>query len=396
MKLQPLSARRSSAALPTRSLLSRVVAAALLSAAAPSHAAGIDQLYGGVAALEQAAERYRELAESSSWQALTSTGLLRSGSSGPSVAELRQRLAAEGYQLARQGDRYDADLVSAVKSFQGAHGLTVDGVVGPETRHALDVSPAARLRQIEATLERRRGDQSETSTAPAILVNLPEQRLVGFDAEGAESLAMRVVVGKPAWATPELQEELESMVVHPYWYVPIEILAAELAPKIIEEPSYLETNHLEVVAEPGPDAEVIDSSGIDWSAIDAEDPSTFPHLLRQKPGPDNPLGKIKFLMPNREDIYLHDTPADHLFEESERDFSHGCIRVERPIELARFVATRAENLDGAAIEEALEAGETRTFEVTPSLSVGVVYWTAWVDGEGRVHFRDDLYGRDET
>lgn len=351
-----------------------------------------ESLYGTAAAIEKAVSHYLELATNEAWKLLTSEGILRSGSAGAGVDELRQRLSAEGYEVG-SGAGYDAALVGAVEAFQARHGLAVDGIVGPDTREQLNVLPSERANQMEKNLERRRSYEARMASGRGILVNLPEQRLYAFDSE-SEPLSMKVVVGKPAWATPELREQLETVVLNPYWYVPIEILAEELAPKIAEDSNYLEKNGYEVVAEPGPNAEPMDASGIDWSQVRADDPSSFPHLLRRKPGSQNPLGKIKFLMPNRDDIYLHDTPADHLFSKSERDFSHGCIRVEDPIALAEMVVAQSEDWSASEIRKALDSGEHEVISLSPSLSVDVVYWTSWVDGDGTVHFRDDLYDRD--
>ena len=333
---------------------------------------------------------YRALAARGGWPAVPAGGALRPGATGPRVAALRARLAASGDLDATQstGDAYDAALKAAVAHFQARHGLKADSVATPATLAAANVPVERRIQQLELNLERIRwlpkafGDRH-------ILVNIPDFALRAYDG-GEEVLNMRVVVGKQyESATPIFADTMSYVVFRPYWNVPAGIVREEIVPKMRENTQWIAANNYELV-DPKNDSLVIDPGTIDWEGVDT---ATFDYRVRQKPGPTNSLGKVKFMFPNQFDIYLHDTPSKSLFSRTERDFSHGCIRVEHPDRLARYVFSGAGGMSEAEIREAMSGEESRTVTVKNRLPVYIVYLTAFARG-GALHFREDIYGAD--
>lgn len=352
----------------------------------------LEKAYGSERDLKKAHKRYQRIADRGGFTRIEGNAVLEVGDTGPAVLQLRQRLSEEDYDVAKKGETYDEALASVVRTMQERNGLLVDGKIGPETRAALNVSAADRARQLEINLERRREPLASAGAERGIVVNLAGQRLHAIS--GKRATTMKVIVGKPSWATPRLDETLEYVVVNPYWTIPIEIIAAELKEEVMADLSVLEEKNMKVFAELGPNAEPLDPSTVDWAAIDASDPDSFPYYLRQMPGPENPLGLIKFMMPNNDDIYLHDTPADELFNEHDRELSHGCIRLERPLDLAEFVAPLTD-WTRTDFEKAIDSGEFETVQLSRTIPVELVYWTAWVDPSGTVQFREDIYGHDD-
>jgi murein L,D-transpeptidase YcbB/YkuD len=320
------------------------------------------------AALRAALARYRGIAARGGWPLLPAGLALRAGARGDAVVRLRTRLASE-VRLAPADSPavYGTSLTEAVRVFQRTHGLRDDGVVGPATRASLNFGAGRRVEQIELSMERLRWLPDDLSRR-YIRVSIPAFELAAME-DGRTALTMRVVGGRPDWRTPIFSARMTSVVLSPYWNIPPGIAEAEVLPKARRDPGYLSRN------------------GIRW----VRDGSGY--RLRQDPGPLNPLGGVKFLFPNPYDTYLHDTPSKNLFAEPERAYSHGCMRVERPLELAEYVLGE----QGWSREEIL-AGMTRGVERTVPLEdpipVHVLYRTAWVDTAGRVQFRDDLYGHD--
>lgn len=292
------------------------------------------------------------------------------------------------------GERYDATLVVAVQRFQARHGLVEDGVLGRDTKRELDVSPERRVRQIELSLERLRW-LSRLRPGPVVAINVPSYRLWAFDAPlaaGASPLAMRVIVGQAAAAlrTPIFASAMRAIEFSPYWNVPRSILRNEILPRLGHDPRYLEREEMEIVP-------VADGAATPTSRVDA---ATLARLargelrIRQRPGPRNALGGIKFVLPNAMSIYLHGTPAQELFRRSRRDVSHGCIRVEEPLALARFVLRGRPEWTAERMREAMTAGEPVTVALPEPIPVLIFYTTAIVDGTGRALFLPDVYGYD--
>jgi L,D-transpeptidase YcbB len=352
--------------------------------------AGLQPHHEGYYRLAEALQRYRELDAAGGWPILEEGERLELGGSGPRVAALRRRLARTGDLDEAEGDVLDEALRDGVAHFQRRHGLTADGKVGPLTLRALNVSAAERARLIELNLERWRWLPVDLGER-YILVNLPAFTLELVDDE-VRVLQMRVIVGKPYRRTPVFSDLLRYVVLNPYWEVPPSIAVQDKLPLIRKDPSYLATNGFKVYSGWGADETAIDPATIDWTAVGR---ASFPYHLRQDPGPLNALGKIKFMFPNPFNVYLHDTPSRELFQAENRSLSSGCIRIERPIDLAERVLQGAVGWDRDAIETALASQRTRTVALARPLPVHLQHWTAWVEGDGSVAFRDDLYGRDE-
>jgi murein L,D-transpeptidase YcbB/YkuD len=346
--------------------------------------------------LQAALADFRAKALSGDWGSLPAGPTLEPGMSGPRVALLRARLGASSDPEERRlsaampgaAGFYDDALEAAVIRFQLRHGLARDGKVGPKTLAALNVPIARRIQQMVLNLERRRW-MPDDQGARYVFVNLADFELKVVD-EPRTVFDTRVVVGAPYHRTPVFSAEMTYVEINPYWDVPSSIARNELLPKIKEDPGYLAANDFELLSDWSESAAAIDPWSVDWSQIT---PATFAYRLRQRPGDGNALGRIKFMFPNRFNVYLHDTPARHLFEQAERSFSHGCIRVQQPESFGAVVLAQ----DGWSLERinaAIARGERRIVSLKEPLPVHIAYLTAWVNKDGAVHFRNDVYGRD--
>jgi len=336
--------------------------------------------YGRVKA---ALAHYRELSRQP-WPALPKPDAkVVPGGAYPAATALYRRLVLLGDlpadALPPAEGVYSDQVAEGVERFQARHGLTEDGVLGRGTIDALNVPLAKRVRQLELTLERLRW-LPDLGRGPLIVVDLPAYRLWAFQNGGNEPpLEMRVVVGTALKTeTPLFVGQMRYLEFNPYWNVPRSILEKEMLPKLERNPAYLTQNEMETVP-PG-------ASVADLKAGRAR--------VRQRPGPKNSLGAIKFAMPNPMDIYLHSTPARELFQRSRRDLSHGCIRVEHPAALAQYVLGREQKWNADRIQDALQPGPTRHVDLSRAIPVVIFYATASVDGEGNPRFAADIYGRD--
>jgi len=323
------------------------------------------------AELQSVLARYQALAAAGGWQVVPAGPTLRAGADDPRVPALRRRLAVEVAGVAPGGGTvFDAGLVQALTAFQASHGLDPDGVLGPATLAELNVPVEARLAQIRANMERRRWT-SRTEAPRRIEVNIADQSLVLFE-DGRPSLTMRTVVGRPANRTPMFDDVVERVVFNPPWNVPRSIATKEILPKLAKDPGYLARNNF--VVQPGAGSVSV--------------------RLQQRPGPESALGLYKFDLPNAFDVYLHDTPAKTLFARAQRAFSHGCVRVEKPAELARTLLASHPNWPESAIQAALDSGKTTFAPLQAPVPVSFGYWTVFVDASGAPQFRRDLYGWD--
>jgi murein L,D-transpeptidase YcbB/YkuD len=338
-----------------------------------------------------AAEDLRRVAAAGGWPSLHPPKTLRRDDNDPEVRKLRERLAISGDLRDRsQSEAYfDVGLAGAVARFQRRHGLTPDGVVGPATLRALNVSADQRLAQLLLNLERWRWIPHDLGQR-YILVNAADFSLMAVEG-GVLRLAMRVIVGEAYQKTPVFSRKMRYLEINPYWNVPHSITVAEFLPKIRRDPAFLAANHFQLLSGWRPDSAVIDPADVDWNAT-RED--RFPGRLRQLPGPWNALGRIKFMFPNPFNVYLHDTPGRSLFNRQQRALSHGCIRLEKPLELAAFVLEGTPGWNPAAVRAAVDSGVRQTVRPVKDCMVHLLYWTAWVDAEGTVNFREDIYERD--
>jgi murein L,D-transpeptidase YcbB/YkuD len=353
----------------------------------------------------EALANYRKLAakeKSSGWQPLPVPGSALSAGTHYAAADgLRQRLALVGdlsdsitsqNTVVQSQNTYDAALSGAVKQFQLRHGLTNDGKLTPKTVAALNVPMDVRVQQIEDSLERWRWLSDEFLNAP-IFVNIPEFALRAYGDDHKVDFMMKVVVGdslKEERQTPVLAETMKYVVMRPYWNVTPTIIKQEIVPHVEADKGYLEEKNFEVVDRKGKPVPK-------WTVEQLEHAGL---IVREKPGPKNSLGLIKFMFPNKYNIYLHSTPATQLFTRTKRDFSHGCIRVEDPEKLADWVLRKQPEWTPDQVHDAMENGQDNHIVlVKPAVPVVVFYATAFVINqgpeEGQVHFFDDIYGYDK-
>lgn len=345
------------------------------------------------ARLRDALARYRELAKLDPAPPLSAGRSLRRGQQGKRVGELRARLAANGDLQEPENAlaRFDAGTEAAVRRFQARHGLEPDGIVAEDDRAALNVPLARRVRQIELNLERWRW-LPKPFEKDYLMVNIPDFSLQAIESN-RPALSMRVVVGKQASRTPLFSDEVTHLVLNPTWNVPASIAGAEMLEQEQDDKDYLADHSFRVFDGTGPDAKELDPHDVHWSDYTPED---FPLAIRQDPGPTNPLGRIKFMCPNKFDVYLHDTPANQVFNAHARDFSHGCVRLEKPVELAVYLLRGTPGDDPESIELALETARDSTVRLPHPMPVHLLYWTAWVGDDGDVNFREDIYEHDRT
>ena len=338
------------------------------------------------ASLIEAEARYAELAATGGWSALPDGSVLEPGTSDDQVAMLRRRLAREGYRVegeAAPDEYYDDRLAEAVRRFQELHGLRRDGVVGPATRRELNVSAEARLSQLRATLAQA-GDLPFNVGSRALVVNIPAFTLDVIDS-GQVLFSLRVIVGRRSWPTPVVQTTATELVFAPAWRIPRSIAVTEVLPAIRRNPEYLARN--QILVYDGTGAALLDPTRIDWARVTAR---TFRYSLVQAPGPLNPLGRVKLALRSGYGVHLHDTPARSLFSRSARALSHGCIRVEQPEKLVEFLLP---GWSPDSVSRAMSGGSEVTVALPAPIEVNLVYRTVWIEGDGLVAFRDDLYRR---
>ena len=321
------------------------------------------------------------------WPAPVRARRLDPGDTGPAVIALRDRLVAMGYLDPHLGTAYDGRMSAAVRDFQADHGLLSDGIAGPSTLQALNVSPQERLQAVLVAMERERW------------LNLPEGRgdrhvlvnLVDFHAQIVDhdkvTFRTKSVIGHRASdrQSPEFSDVMEHMVINPYWHVPRSIIIGEYLPQLQANPTAV--GHLDLLDSRGN----VVGRGMDFSQFDAR---TFPFAMRQRPGPRNALGSVKFMFPNRHNIYLHDTPHQSLFSREMRTFSHGCIRLDEPHDFA--YALLAPQVDDPVpyFQRILRTGARTQVDLETQVPVHLIYRTAFTRAKGKIQFRPDAYGRD--
>jgi murein L,D-transpeptidase YcbB/YkuD len=333
---------------------------------------------------------YRQIAAAGGWPALPPGPTLRPGTSDPAVRVLRRRLAASADLQGAPGSspRFDPALVAAVKRFQRRHGLPGDGTVGPVTRAALDVDVQTRIDQIVANMERWRwlpddfGDRHVVVNVPAFSARLVEH--------GETVLDMPVVVGREDRKTPILSAAITRITFNPTWTVPETVARKDIVAHVRADKTYLGREGIRVFGGRRGARHEVQAQAVDWTLA-----GTDAYVLRQGPGPTNPLGRLRFDIPNVNAVYLHDTPNRNQFKKQKRALSSGCVRIADARSLAEKLLTERPEWSGEKVAETLNGWETRRVTLRPPLPVHVLYETAWVDQAGVANFRDDIYGRDQ-
>lgn len=368
-------------------------AAAFLTALSAGQALGaaaepLPPAFAGYFRLRAALARYRQIVRDGGWAAIPDGPSIKAGGHDDRIVLVRKRLIATGDLAAvhGKGRTLDAPLAEALKRFQRRHGLDADGAVGRLTLAALNVPAEQRMTQILVNLERWRWMPRRLDPVH-VVANLPAARLELVE-NGEVTMAMRTVVGDVKHPTPGLTTTMSSVVLNPPWTIPPSIASREILPKLRKDPNYLAANNIRILDAFPEDSRQADGQGMDWATYRSK---KFPYRLRQQPGPDNALGYVKFNLRDSDDIYLHDTPSRSAFSRSYRALSHGCVRVERPVDLAEALLGD-EWKDKVA--ETIAGAETRTLKLEREVRVYLTYFTAWADGDGVMHFRDDIYGHD--
>jgi L,D-transpeptidase YcbB len=343
--------------------------------------------------LKEALARIRAQEAAGGWPAVAPGPALKPGASDPRVAQVRKRLSAAD-QLkgaAPTDDRtYDAELEAAVRDFQAHHRLTEDGVIGRTTIEALNITAAARIAQLRVNIERARWVISGLRDS-FVLVNLPAFK--AYVIRNRKNVwETRTQIGREARKTPTFRADMKYLVLNPDWTVPPTILAQDVLAGMRKGQNTIARKKLAILDAQG---RAVDPSTIDWANAT---PRTFRYTLRQPPGADNALGRVKFIFPNEYSIFLHDTPSQELFAADQRTFSSGCIRVADALDLARVLLdgqrTRPEGWDAARIQEAVDSGRQQTVVFEEPLPVLIVYWTASIGAGGTLRFAKDVYGLD--
>lgn len=343
------------------------------------------------ARLRQTLAEYHLLQQQGGWSAIPSGVLLKPGMEDEQVPLIRQRLAISGdYQdVLSDSKLYDDALSEAVKNFQIRHGIYTDGMVGDETRIAMSIPIEQRLAQLLANMERWRWVPRHLGFR-YIVVNA-----AGYELEVIEDeervLSMRVVVGKRDRPTPVFTSELQFVDFNPVWNVPHSIAVKDILPKLQRDSGFTQKQQIDVLRGWNQNEQVVNPYEIDWKWYSEKN---FPFHLRQPPGPHNPLGRVRFLFPNEHDIYLHDTNHAELFNLPERNYSSGCIRVEEPLSLARYLLKDDASWSLQKIVTQINSGESLRSQMGRTLPVYILYFTAWIDEDGRPYFYPDAYQRD--
>jgi murein L,D-transpeptidase YcbB/YkuD len=320
--------------------------------------------------LRKGLQKYRAIEKKGGWGTIAlNEGVksLKEGDSAAAIVQIRKRLALEGYLKSDSKKAvFDADLAAGMKAYEEKHNREFDGKIGPLTVKELNVPVADLIRTISVNMERCRWISPDINTSKEyIAVNIPSYRLI-YTRDGKPFLTSNVVVGKELNKTVVFSGEMSYLQFAPYWNVPNSILEKEIKPDIAKNPNYLAQNDME------------------WHE----------GRVRQKPGDKNSLGKVKFMFPNTNNIYLHDTPAKSLFNKDDRAFSHGCVRVEKARDLAIAITKKDGNWNESKVDAAMNAGKESTYTLKTKIPVYIAYFTAWADENGNVAFYDDVYERD--
>ncbi|MDM5272558.1 L,D-transpeptidase family protein [Sulfurovum sp. zt1-1] len=340
--------------------------------------------------LKQKLIEYLELqAKGGEWKPIPYSSVIKLGKSNETVPLIRERLKALGdYKRCEvESTLYDACMEASVIAFQQRHGLESDGVIGKQTVQFLNIPLQERIDTIRLNLDRIKW-LIPRCTARHIIINIPAFRLFIEDS-GVLNLQMKVITGKRRNPTPVFSDTVETVVLNPNWNVPKSIIQKEMIPKLLRNPNALRKERINIYTGWGRDARRISAGDVNWANYRYT--KNLPFRFVQPPGDDNALGKVKFLFPNRFSVYMHDTPTKPLFSRTSRAFSHGCIRLEQPLEMLRFFSELNANIDYVKALKKLEGNRNEHIQLQVQVPVDVVYLTAFVDYNGTLQYRPDIY-----
>ena len=358
----------------------------------------VEPVYDGYRRTEVALQHYLELAAKGDGAPVQDVAKsLAVGDAYPGTTQLAARLQLLGDLPANAAVNtdahiYDATLSAGVKSFQARHGLTPDGKLGKDTVEQLNVPLATRVVQLDDALERWRWLPPQFPQPP-VVANIPEFVVRGFDAEHKVAFSSNVVVGKAMRTqTPVFAKDMKYIVFRPYWNIPAGIVRGEIVPHITKNRGYLASKNMEITDSNG---KVITAGAVSDEVLAQLRAGRL--MVRQQPGKSNSLGLVKFIFPNENNVYLHSTPAQELFSRSRRDFSHGCVRVEKPAELAAYLLRDQPPWTLEKVQQAMQSGpDNQQVNLKTPVPVVIFYLTAVVEEDGSVHFFDDIYGHDKS
>ncbi len=344
------------------------------------------------AALKKELDRYMKIAAGNNWPVPGKITGLRPGGINASVPALRTRLELMGdiqnCETDENPNRYNECLVEGVKHFQSRHGQTDDGIIGAATAKLLSEDIGTLVTKLKLNLDRVRMMKNNCDTDRHIMINIPAFTLYFFE-NGKIRETMKVITGTPRHPTPIFSNKVKTVVLNPYWNVPTSIIQKEMIPKLLRNKNAMAAQGIEITM----GSKRISPEQVDWSRF--RNTSSVPFRFAQTPGHGNALGKIKFLFPNQFSVYMHDTPKKHLFGNSVRAFSHGCIRLHQPHKLLETFSSFDKNLNLEASDKILK-GKTQTFiDLDQDVPIDVAYLTAWVDLDGKLQIRNDIYGYDK-
>lgn len=341
--------------------------------------------------MRRALVQYRALRVAGGWPRVRVGKRIEPGDTDKRLPTIRKRLYATGDLLDAdfESTEYDSELQFAVTTFQRRHGLAEDGIIGKRTQIAMGMPVDERIDQIAANMERGRWLPNDLGRRH-VLVNVPQFELEVVE-DGKRVMTMPIIVGKRMRRTPIFSGEITYLELNPYWNVPESIARKDLLPKLMDDPYHLIDSGLRLFDKST--REEVSREDVDFESVDGS--YGLPFRMRQDPGPANALGRVKFMFKNPFAVYLHDTPARKLFDKPQRAFSSGCVRIERPIEMAEYLLQGNSKWSRPDIDDALDIGNRRRVELAEPVGVHLIYRTAWMGEDGRVQFRHDLYGRDK-
>lgn len=341
--------------------------------------------------LKNALSKYQQIKNNGGWGNFTTMlSKLEKGMQHPDVVKLRDRLAITQGNIdfaIEDQDLFDQKLHDNVVLFQKRNGLTADGVVGKATVEALNIPLDKRIASIEVNLERWRWLSDDLGNQ-YIKVNIADYQLQAIENDKIV-FQSEAIVGRPFRETPVFSSHITYLVLNPSWTVPPTIFINDVVPAVRNNPGYLAEKRMKVLRADGSE---VNPASVDWDKVTARN---FPYRIRQDPGPDNALGRVKFMFPNQYMVYIHDTPSRNLFSQTDRSFSSGCIRINKPLEFAEYLLKDNPVWTPEQIKNIVDQGRERTVNLPNPVPVHLLYLTSWADNDGIVYFRKDIYNRDQ-